>query len=68
MSQLIGFGALYGRVPQRLRRPSPWLNRSGAEGDLKELNGWTPAKLTRYGTSARSTHAYRTYDRIMTDT
>jgi len=30
--------------------------------DLKELKGWTPAKLTRYGTSARSTHAYRTYD------
>lgn len=30
---------LYGRMPQLLRRSSPWLNRSGAEGDLKELNG-----------------------------
>ena len=67
MSQLMGVGALYSRVPQRLRCPSPWLNRSVAEGDLKELNGWTPAKLTRYGTSARSTHAYCTCDRIMTD-
>ena len=68
MSQLTGVGALYSRVPQRLRSPSPWLNRSGAVGDPKELNGWTPAKLTRYGTSTRSIHAYRTYDRIMTDT
>jgi hypothetical protein len=34
---------------------------------LKEPNGRTPAKLTRSGTSARSTHDYRTYDRIMTD-
>ena len=46
-------------MPQLLRRSSPWLNRSGAEGDLKELNGRTPAKLTRYGTRARSTHACR---------
>jgi hypothetical protein len=46
-------------MPQRLRRSSPWLNRSGAEGYLKELNGRTPAKLTRYGTSARSTRACR---------
>jgi hypothetical protein len=50
-----------------LHLPSPWLNRSEAEGDLKELNGWIPAKLTRDGTSARSTHAHRTYARIMTD-
>ena len=68
VSQLIGVGARYGRVPQRLRRCSPWLNHSGAEGDLKELNGRTPAKLARYGTSARSIDAHRTYDRIMTDT
>ena len=54
-------------MPQLLRRSSPWLNRSGAEADLTELNGRTPAKLTRYGTSARSTHAYCTCDRIMTD-
>ena len=50
---------LYSRVPQRLRRSSPWLNRSGAEADLKELNGRTSARLTRHGTSARSTHACR---------
>jgi hypothetical protein len=50
---------LYSRMPQRLRRSSPWLNRSGAEADLKERNGRTPAKLTRYGTRARSTHTCR---------
>ena len=32
-----------------------------------ELNGWTPAKLTRYGASASSIHARRSYDRVMTD-
>ena len=44
-----------------LRRSS-----AGAEGDLMELNGWTsPQMLRRYGASARSTRARRTYDRIM---
>ena len=67
VSQLNGL-VLYSRMPQRLRRSSPWLNRSGAEGDLKELNGRTPANLTRYGTSARSSHACRRHlDRIVTD-
>jgi hypothetical protein len=33
-----------------------------------ELNGWSsPQMLTRYGASARSARARRTYDRIMTD-
>jgi len=46
-----------------------WLDRGGAEGDLMELNGWTsPQMLRRYGASARSARARRTYDRIMTDT
>jgi site-specific recombinase XerD len=42
------------------------LDRGGAEGDLMELNGWTsPQMLRRYGASARSARARRTYDRIM---
>jgi hypothetical protein len=46
-----------------------WLDRGGPEGDLMELNGWTlPPMLRRYGASARSARARRTYDRIMTDT
>ena len=45
------------------------LDRGGPEGDLMELNGWTsPQMLRRYGASARSARARRTYDRIMTDT
>jgi integrase/recombinase XerD len=45
------------------------LDRGGPEGDVIELNGWTsPQMLTRYGASARSARARRTYDRIMTDT
>jgi hypothetical protein len=33
-----------------------------------ELNGWSsPQMLRRYGASARSARACRTYDRIMTD-
>jgi site-specific recombinase XerD len=44
-------------------------DRGGPEGDLMELNGWTsPQMLRRYGASARSARARRTYDRIMTDT
>ena len=34
-----------------------------------ELNGWaSPQMLRRYGASARSARARRTYDRIMEDT
>ena len=46
------------------------LDRGGAEGDLMELNGWTclsPQMLRRYGASARSARARRSYDRIMDD-
>jgi site-specific recombinase XerD len=56
--------------PHRFRHhfSHTWLDR-GPEGDLMELNGWTsPQMLTRYGASARSARARRTYDRIMTDT
>ena len=43
-----------------------WLDRGGAEGDLMELNGWSsPQMLRRYGASARSARARRTYDRIV---
>jgi integrase/recombinase XerD len=43
-----------------------WLDRGGAEGDLMELNGWTsPQMLARYGRSAASARARRSYDRIM---
>ena len=45
-----------------------WLDRGGAEGDLMELNGWTsPQMLRRYGASARSARARRSYDRVMDD-
>ena len=45
-----------------------WLDCGGPEGDLMELNGWTlPQMLRRYGASARSARARRTYDRIMQD-
>jgi site-specific recombinase XerD len=45
-----------------------WLDRGGAEGDLMELNGWSsPQMLRRYGASARSARARRTYDHIMQD-
>jgi integrase len=45
-----------------------WLDRGGAEGDLIELNGWSsPQMLRRYGASARSARARRTYNRIMTN-
>jgi site-specific recombinase XerD len=57
--------------PHRFRHyfSHTWLDRSGPEGDLMELNGWTsPQMLRRYGASARSARARRTYDRIMTDT
>jgi integrase/recombinase XerD len=57
--------------PHRFRHhfSHTWLDRGGAEGDLMELNGWTsPQMLRRYGASARSARARRTYDRIMDDT
>ena len=45
-----------------------WLDRGGAEGDLMELDGWSsPQMLRRYGASARSARARRSYDRIMQD-
>jgi site-specific recombinase XerD len=57
--------------PHRFRHhfSRTWLDRGGPGGDLMELNGWTsPQMLRRYGASARSARARRTYDRIMTDT
>jgi integrase/recombinase XerD len=57
--------------PHRFRHhfSHTWLDRGGAEGDLMELNGWTsPQMLHRYGASARSARARRSYDRIMTGT
>jgi integrase/recombinase XerD len=57
--------------PHRFRHhfSHTWLDRGGPEGDLMELAGWaSPQMLRRYGTSARSARARRTYDRIMTDT
>ena len=56
--------------PHRFRHhfSHTWLDRGGPEGDLMELNGWSSAQmLARYGASARSARARRTYDRIMTD-
>lgn len=42
-----------------------WLDQGGAEGDLMELAGWTSRQmLTRYGASARSARARRSYDRV----
>jgi hypothetical protein len=44
------------------RRAGLWA-AGGAEGDLMELNGWTsPQMLRRYGASARSARARRSYD------
>jgi site-specific recombinase XerD len=57
--------------PHRFRHhfSHTWLDRGAPEGDLMELNGWTsPQMLRRYGASARSARARRTYDRIMTET
>ncbi len=57
--------------PHRFRHhfSHTWLDRGGPEGDLMELNGWaSPQMLRRYGASARSARARRTYDRIMSDT
>jgi len=47
---------------------TPGWTAAVAEGDLMELNGWaSPQMLRRYGASARSARARRTYDRIMSD-
>ena len=54
--------------PHRFRHhfSHTWLDRGGPEGDLMELAGWaSPQMLRRYGASARSARARRTYDRIM---
>jgi site-specific recombinase XerD len=56
--------------PHRFRHhfSHTWLDRGGAEGDLMELNGWSsPQMLRRYGASARSARARRSYDRVMDD-
>jgi len=59
-----------GVFPHRFRHHfSHTSYRGGAEGDLMELNGWTsPQMLRRYGASARSARARRSYDRVMEDT
>jgi integrase len=57
--------------PHRFRHhfSHTWLDHGGAEGDLMELNGWSsPQMLRRYGASARSARARRSYDRVMQDT
>jgi integrase len=57
-----------GVYPHRFRHhfSHTWLDRGGAEGDLMELNGWSsPQMLRRYGASARSARARRSYDRVM---
>jgi site-specific recombinase XerD len=57
--------------PHRFRHhfSHTWLDNGGAEGDLMELNGWTsPQMLRRYGASARSARARRSYDRVMDGT
>ncbi len=57
--------------PHRFRHhfSHTWLDKGGAEGDLMELNGWTcPQMPRRYGASARSARARRSYDRIMDNT
>jgi hypothetical protein len=58
------------RVPAPLPAPlQPCrLDHGSAEGDLIELYGWTsPRMLRRYGASARSARARRSYDRVMDD-
>ena len=59
-----------GAFPHRFRHhfSHTWLDRGGPEGDLIELNGWTsPQMVRRYGGSARSARARRSYDRVMED-
>ena len=57
--------------PHRFRHhfSHTWLDQGGAEGDLMELNGWaSPQMLRRYGASACSARARRSYDRVMQGT
>ena len=57
-----------GRTGSGTTSATPGWTAAAAEGDLMELNGWSsPQMLRRYGASARSARARRTYDRIMTD-
>jgi hypothetical protein len=50
-----------GRAPSRAASSA-----DNGNSDLMELNGWSsPQMLRRYGASARSARARRTYDRIM---
>ena len=61
-------GGLPAPVPASFQPHLASLDRGGPEGDLMELNGWSsPQMLRRYGASARSARARRTYDRIMAD-
>jgi hypothetical protein len=49
-----------------IRRRSP---QKSHRRNLMELNGWaSPQMLRRYGASARSARARRTYDRVMSGT
>jgi hypothetical protein len=58
-----------GRKTRVVKISHDWLDQGGAEGDLMELNGWTsPQMLRRYGASARSARARRSYDRVMDNT
>jgi integrase/recombinase XerD len=53
---------------QRLLATTP-RSRSGQAARVWQQNGWSsPQMLARYGASARSARARRTYDRIMTGT
>jgi len=57
--------------PHRFRHhfSHAWLDRGGAEAGLMELNGRaSPQMLRRYGASARSARARRSYDRVMDNT
>jgi hypothetical protein len=56
------------RLPVKRVRPCSQRDHACAEGDLMELNGWTPQMLRRYGASARSVRARRSYDHIMDET
>ena len=54
--------------PHRFRHhfSHTWPGRGGPEGGVMQLNGWaSPPMLRRYGASARSARARRTYDRVM---
>jgi hypothetical protein len=56
--------------PHRFRHhfSHTWLERGGAGGPDGAQRLVLPQMLARYGASARSARAWRTYDRIMTGT